>query len=106
MIYLTPIVEPEDVAEIHRFSEEEVPFVKQSILAAQALLHNAGAFHVDNPMTPLVVVMLVGHWLENRDAMNYDYKHANDLPYSLKSMITSLQYLAKVKDEEDGGLNG
>ena len=54
-------------------------------------------------MTEVVIIMLVGHWLENRDAMNYDYKHANDLPFSLKAMITSLQYLPK---EVKGDVNG
>ena len=99
----TPIVIAEEVAEIHRFNEEEYPFIEQAILGAQALLHNAGAFHPYNAMTSVVIIMLVGHWLENRDAMNYDYKHANDLPFSLKAMITSLQYLPT---EVKGDVNG
>ena len=99
----TPIVTAEEVAEVHRFNEEEHPFIEQAILGAQALLHNAGAFHPNNAMTSVAVIMLVGHWLENRDAMNYDYKHANNLPFSLKAMITSLQYLPK---EIDGDVDG
>ena len=34
----TPIVIAEEVAEVHRFNEEEYPFIRQAILGAQALL--------------------------------------------------------------------
>ena len=88
----TPIVEAKDVADVHRYGEDEYPLIANLVLGAQALLHNAGAFKPNNHMTKTAVIMIVGHWLENRDAMNYDFKHANNLPFSLKALVHSLQY--------------
>lgn len=91
--FLNPLLTAEEVADTHRYGEDEYPTIDRFILGAQALLHNAGAFHPDNPMTTLAVDLIVGHWLENRDGMNYDQKNMHALPYSLKSIIYSLQYL-------------
>lgn len=99
---LTPIISAQEVADAHRYGEEEHVLIEDFVLGAQALLHNAGAFKPNNAMTRVVVTQIVGHWLENRDAMNYDYKSANGLPYSLQAMIYSLQYLPDKEVVDDG----
>lgn len=99
---MTPIVSEEEVADDFRYNEDEYNSIKDLILGAQALLDNAGAFKPDNPMTKVAVKMIVGHWLENRDSMNYDYKSVNGLPYTLQAIIYSLQYLPdKVVDDNE-----
>lgn len=97
--FLNPLLTPKEVADAHRYGEEEHPVIERYILGAQALLHNAGAFHPSNPMTKVAVDLIVGHWLENRDGMNYDQKNIYSLPYALKSIIYSLQYLPDSEDD-------
>ena len=97
------IVTEQEVADAHRYDlETEKDLIKSFILGAQALLKNAGAFKMHNPMTKVAVIQIVGHWLENRDAMNYDYKYANNLPYSLQAIVYSLQYAPDEEVVDDG----
>lgn len=95
--FLNPLLTPEEVANAHRYGEDEYKLIEDSILGAQALLSNAGAFRPESPMTKIAIQLIVGHWLENRDGMNYEYKNVESLPYALKSIIYSLQYLPEAK---------
>lgn len=98
--FLIPLLTPSDVADAHRYGNDEHKLIEDFILGAQALLHNAGAFRPENPMTKTAVQLMVGHWLENRDGMNYEYKNIESLPYALRSIIYSLQYLPEAKPHE------
>lgn len=100
-IYLTPLIETKIVADAHRYGKDEHELIEGFILGAQALLYNAGAFKPDNPMTKTVIIMLVGYWLENRDAMNYEHRAIHGLPYSLQAVIYSLQYAPNEGDENE-----
>ena len=100
--FMTPVLSAEQLADDFRYGEDEIKNIEDLVLGAQALLNNAGAFKPHDPMTKVAVKLIVGHWLENRDSMNYDYKEANKLPYSLKAIIHSLQYLPdKVVDSNE-----
>lgn len=90
--YLTPIVTAKEIADEQRYGEEEYENIKGLVLASQALLFNAQAFIPDNPLTAYAVKAIVGHWLENRDHMNYDYKSVMRNSVGLTSIITTLQY--------------
>lgn len=87
-----PLLDAELLKDDLGYFDESNDMVKDMILGAQFFLANAGAFREDNPMTKVVVRLMVGHWLENRDQMNYDYRDLGQFPASMQAMITSLQY--------------
>lgn len=89
----TCIVPPTEVADAHRYSiEDEGPFIKTTILGAQSLLKVAGAWKPEDPMCKTAILMIVGHWLENRDLMSYDFKSTRNLPISIQSIINALRF--------------
>ena len=88
------IVSPEEIAQAQRYDEEEYQFIESWILGAQQMLDNAGAFDRDNPLCKVVVHLIVGFWLENRDQMSYDFKNIEHLPVSITSLINSLRFQA------------
>lgn len=90
--YLIPLVEAEDIADQQRYGEDELPFIRSLVLGAQSLLFNAEAFVADNPLTEVTIMLIVGHWLENRDGMNYDYRNVNTLPFNVQSMVNTLRF--------------
>lgn len=92
MEYLTPVVTFQEVADDQRYGTEEKNLIEGAILASQALLYNAKAFHPSNPLTKLTVRLMVGYWLENRDNMGFDFKNTEHLPFSITSMINSLRF--------------
>lgn len=92
MEYLTPIVTVQEVADDQRYGLEEENLIEAAILASQALLYNANAFHKFNPLTKLTIRLMVGYWLENRDNMGFDFKSTEHLPFSITSMINSLRF--------------
>ena len=101
--YLTPLISAADIKDNLGYFDETDEFVNGLTLGAQALLKNAGAFVEESPLTETVVQLIVGHWLENRDLMNYDYQRVGNLPISLQSMITGLQYWAVEPSDIVGG---
>ena len=102
--YLRPLVEAQTIADDQRYADTEHDLIKVGVLATQALLYNAGAFKPDNPMTPMVIRLIVGYWLENRDNMGFDFKSTEHLPFSITAMINSLRYWGF--DEDRGGADG
>ena len=98
--YLDPIVTPQEVANFHRYPDDtdELNDISGVIVGAQAYLYTAGAWVPDNPLTKVVVKLLSGHWLENRDLMNIDMKNMERIPHSLTGMIDSLRF-SKVDTE-------
>lgn len=101
--YLFPLLDAGEVKDNLGYFDETDTFVNSLILGAQSLLANAGAFHQDVPLTQTVIHLIVGHWLENRDLMNYDYQRVGNLPISLQAMITSLQFWAQAEKPPDDG---
>lgn len=99
--YLAPIVTAEEILAIHRYNPEEIPFVKDLVLGAQALLHNAGAWKPSNKMTKVAVELIVGYWLENRDSMNFEYRAVENLPIAVQGVIYSLQYAPEEVTADD-----
>lgn len=97
MNYLTPIINAKQIAESQRYGEQELPFIERLVLGAQALLYNAGAFIPDNPLCKVVVEMIVAHWLENRDSMNFDMKNVYNLPIAIRAQISSLQFFCELE---------
>lgn len=102
--YTTILVPVQTIADDQRYSDEEHDLIEAGILASQALLYNANAFRPNNPMTPLVIRLMVGYWLENRDSMGFDFKSTENLPMSITAMINSLKYWGF--DEGSSELNG
>lgn len=92
LAWTTPIVDPKEVMDEQRYSEDELPTIRSFILSAQSYLYNADAFHPENPLTILAVKLIVGHWLENRDSMGYEYKSTRDLPIGITSIVNSLSH--------------
>lgn len=97
---MTLLIEPADLMDDLGFFEEREEYIQSLIVGAQSLLANAGAFHPTVPLTKTAVHLIVGHWLENRDSMNYDYKHTKGLPINIQAIINSLQHWAVANDEE------
>ena len=98
MDYLIPVVTVKEIMDDQRYGAEEENLIEIGILASQALLYNAGAFIHDNPITPIVIRLMVGYWLENRDNMGFDFKTTEHLPFSLSAMINSLRYWATIEN--------
>lgn len=96
LIFTVPIIDPQVVADHHRYSDEDLNDVKRAILATQAYLYNADAWVPGNPLVEQVVILMVGHFLENRDLMNVDGKNLEKLPYSVTGMIDSLRFFRGV----------
>ena len=49
------IVTPQEIATIHRYDEEELPFITDLIKGAEFFLFTAGAYKPTNPLTKAVV---------------------------------------------------
>ncbi|MBK0347891.1 phage gp6-like head-tail connector protein [Aerococcaceae bacterium zg-ZJ1578] len=98
-IFTVPIIDPQIVADHHRYTDEDLGDVERAILASQVYLYNADAWKPNNPLVEQVIVLLVGHFLENRDLMNVDGKNLESLPYSVTGMIDSLRFFREVNYE-------
>ena len=97
--WVEPIVDAKEIMDEQRYTEDELPTIRSFILSAQSYLYNAGAFDPNNPLTILAIKLMVGHWLENRDSMGYDYKSTHDLPIGITSIINSIShYVIRVED--------
>ena len=48
-----------------------------------------------NDLTPAVIHLIVGFWLDNRDSNYTEYVKIGDFPLGLQALITSLQYSAE-----------
>lgn len=86
------LVSPEEILTIHRYEDEEIPFITDLIIGAEFFLYTAGAYKPDNPMTKVVVELIVGFWLDNRESNYTDYIKIGQFPLGMQSLITSLQF--------------
>ncbi|WP_028124733.1 head-tail connector protein [Eremococcus coleocola] len=92
MDFITPIISVELVADSQRYTEDEYPTIERYIKGAQSLLFKAGAFHPEDPLTVTAIEMIVGHWLENRDLMGFDFKSVDALPIGITAVINVLRF--------------
>lgn len=91
--FLEPLVSVQEVADAQRYdADDEREFIESLIIGSQALLFNAGAWRSENPMTKVAIHLIVGHWLENRDLMGFDYKTIDRLPIGIQALINSLRF--------------
>lgn len=86
------LVNPEELLTIHRYEDEELPFITDLIIGAEHFLYTAGAYKPENPMTKVVIELMVGFWLDNRESNYTDYVKIGQFPIGMQSLITSLQY--------------
>ena len=89
------LVSPQEVLDAQHYDSEELPFVTTLILGAEAFLRNAGSYREQNDLTPTVIHLIVGFWLDNRDSNYTEYVKIGDFPLGLQALITSLQYSAE-----------
>lgn len=89
------LVSPQDVLDAQRYDPEELPFVKTLVLGAEAFLKSAGAYREQNDLTPTVIHLIVGFWLDNRDSNYTEYVKIGDFPLGVQALVTSLQYSAE-----------
>lgn len=94
------LVSAEDIMQAQRYDDEEKPFITTLILAAEAFLENAGAMRRQNLLTPAVIHLIVGFWLENRESEYTDYRDPEDFPIGMRSLIVQLQYIPEDVVEE------
>ena len=100
MDYLIPVVTVKEIMDDQRYGTEEENLIETAILASQALLYNANAFYMHNPLTRLTIRLMVGYWLENRDNMGFDFKSTEHLPFSITAMINSLRFWGDSNESE------
>ena len=98
--FVKPLVEPQEVADEQRFDEEELPIIKSYILGAQAMLIGAKAFDANSPITSIVIKLIVGYWLENRDGTSETAHKIDFLPAYILGLINQLKYREVKEDEE------
>lgn len=101
MDFITPIVTPAEIADAQRYGSDEHETIKRYIMGSQSLLFKAGAFNPEDPLTGTAVEMIVGHWLENRDLMGYDFKSIESLPIALTAVINALRFSYYEPTEEE-----
>lgn len=97
------LVNADDLLISQRYNEEEKPFIERLILGATAYLMGAGAYNPKNPLTRVVIELMVGHWLDNRELNNTDYIKTGDFPAGLNSLITSLQLDSDWREDIEKG---
>lgn len=85
------LVEPLSVLESLKYDEGELPTVISMVAGAEAFLKIAGAYRESNELTPVVILSIVGFWMDNRESNYSEYKSAGDFPLGLNSLITMLQ---------------
>ena len=86
------IVTPQEIATIHRYDEEELPFIVDLIKGAEFFLYTAGAYKPTNPLTKAVTELIVGFWLDNRESNYTDYIKIGQFPLGRQSLILSVKY--------------
>lgn len=86
------IVTPQEIATIHRYDEEELPFIIDLIRGAEFFLFTAGAYKPTNPLTKAVTELIVGFWLDNRESNYTDYIKIGQFPLGMQSLILSVKY--------------
>ena len=86
------IVTPQEIATIHRYDEEELPFIVDLIKGAEFFLYTAGAYKPTNPLTKAVTELIVGFWLDNRESNYTDYIKIGQFPLGMQSLILSVKY--------------
>lgn len=87
------LISAEDVLQAQRYDDDEKAFVTVLIMAAEAFLENAGAMRRKNLLTPAVIHLIVGFWLENRESEYTDFNEPDDFPLGMRSLIVQLQYI-------------
>lgn len=95
------LVQPADILEAQRYTDEEENFVLTLIYAAESFLENAGAMRRDNRLTPAVIHLIVGFWLDNREASYATFNDPSDFPLGVRSLIVQLQYIPEDVVEGD-----
>ena len=86
------LVTPEEVLDSQHYDEGELFFVTTLILGAEAFLRNADAYREQNDLTPAVIHLIVGFWLDNRDSNYTEYVKIGDFPLGIQSLVTQLKY--------------
>ena len=86
------LVKPEEILIEQRYEEEELPFIKALCLGAEAFLYTNDSFKPDNPLTVVVIKLMVGFWLDNRDLNHTEFVKVVNFPLGISSLITSIKY--------------
>lgn len=91
--FTNPIVTADEILLEQRYDEEERPYIEKLIQGAIGFLIGADAYKPKQPLCKVAISLMVGAWLENRDASFTEYRQANMFSIGLRSIITQLQYL-------------
>lgn len=86
------LITAQELADAQHYSEDELETIETLILGAEAFLKGAGAYHPDNDLSKVAVILIVGNWLQNREQDYTDYRDVNDFPIAIRGIITQLQY--------------
>lgn len=70
--------------------DEDDKLIATLKLTAEAYIKNSGSkiSNYDNALYKLAILLLIGHWFENREVIGTDEK----LAYSLQCLLLQLQY--------------
>lgn len=86
------LITAQEIADAQHYDADELDTIGTFILGAEAFLKGAGAYHPDNDLTKIAVILIVGNWLQNREQDYAEYKNVKDFPIAVRGIITQLQY--------------
>ena len=87
-------ISPQEILESLKYDEAELPTVTLMTLASIEILKQAGAYRESSDLVPLVIISMVGFFMDNREVNYTEYKDVKDFPLGVTSLITVLQYSA------------
>ncbi|MBP1040370.1 hypothetical protein I6N95_05015 [Vagococcus sp. BWB3-3] len=102
---MAEMITAEQLVEELRYEEEDLSMVKGRLAAAIVILKNGDAYDETSDLLPLVLSMLVGFMMENREAMNEGVNNIAMFPLSIQGLVNSMKYSIKESGEGDGEAN-
>ena len=89
-----------------KYDEAELPTLELFLRGGEAFLQNAGMYHADNALTATVLTLIVGFWMDNREANYTDYKKVSDFPLGMQALLNQLRYLPTAEEVQDYAAEG
>lgn len=89
-------VTTDDLILAHKYDESERNTIEMFRLGAVAFLENASMYHIGNELTNVVVILMVGFWMDNRESNYTDFKNIRDFPIGMQGLLNQLRYSAGV----------
>lgn len=86
-------VTPETLLTALKYDESEIVTIETFFHGAVAFLENAGAYRANNKLTGVVVTLIVGYWMDNRELNFSEFKNVGDFPLGMQALINQLRYL-------------